>query len=418
MTAEEAYRFRVMTIEESVKVPDLIETFDKIQEFVRDELFRAHDALFARIDSAEVPISFVIKAFDAEITRAENTLVIDLKDALCAIAEEPTKRDVMGSPIAFAGQVKHLLTLLFRCSSPGFISLSADLELINRLAPSIRNSLAFAIDHAYENETDAEKALSKYVEQLWYTYADYERAFLSPEKRKILADPSRLSIAHRIFDPVENMDRRPFDIVQAASRMPEPDRGEVLSNLRWAFCIRVLLEAWQGEPANERLAKIFRSLAPCVPFIARILFSEDEVVRLEEWKEDAKAIAWRSEEVSIQEQIEKLNERIRRLELLLSTSPRDQDDKEKVFRILLENILLATEEATTHPRGRWLGRSYSVVGNYCQLLWEQNLVQAFGKWGDADKLEEWEWLELLNKLVVLRLRLGNGSKLKPFGWKH
>ena len=86
------------------------------------------------------------------------------------------------------------------------------------------------------------------------------------------------------------------------------------------------------------------------------------------------------------------------------------------LRALVTNILEFLREETDPPWSRNTFGATAVLGNYCELLWENAVDEAFGRYGDPEKYEEWQWLELRRSITELALGFREGAR-SGYGWK-
>jgi hypothetical protein len=195
--------------------------------------------------------------------------------------------------------------------------------------------------------------------------------------------------------------------------LESPAREGALGTLASALAVDILNSSGFGE---QRVAATYKKLQALMHYVVGQLFSKDKVERLNDWMAKAKMFVLYPRK-DFEEQLGDLAERLTNLESISSRGERGKDERQERLRVLVKNILEVLRDETAHPWARWPGEAIGVVGNYCELLWENSVDNAFGRHGDADKYEEWQWLELRRTITELALGFRAGARFRSYGWK-
>lgn len=421
MTKKEAVKLELAPIKElATKSATLIDTYRSIAELARRELQCGYDRLFQQVGGVGAPVHFVTEAF-AEQEKAQGLgqkrsfedAKKQFNDLLGAHGSETE-----GEPYVPADGLLKVLENLIRPPwwKPGhgnFLELDRNLETIIRLATPLRNAVGWAVANGHEADEQQRAQIDEQVSILRIQHADYEQTFAPEVRRRILCTEFSIRrIAALIFDSSEYF-FRPVRIVAAAKRLESPAREGALAVLASALAVDILHDSGISE---QRLAATHKRLQPLMGYEVAQLFPKDKVERLNEWMAKTENFLRHSTK-DIEEQLGELAERLTNLESIVSRSEQGKDQRQGRVKALVENILELLREETTDPWNRWPGKAAAVVGNYCELLWENSIDEAFGRDGDPDKFEEWQWLELRRSVTELALGFREGVKFGSRGWK-
>lgn len=422
LTLEEAATVDLGPIEEHApKWATLVDTYRSISDLARRELQSAYEYLFQLVGGVGAPVRYVTEAF-AEEEQAprwgQKRLFEDAREQFNELlGAHGYERE--GESYLSADRLMKVLENVIQPPwwKPGYGSfheLDRNLETIIRLATPFRNAIGWAIANGHDGDERKQAQINKQVSILWIQHAWYEHTFAPEVRRRILyKDPSITSIAALIFDSSEYMGRRPVQTVAAATRLESPAREGALGILASALAVDILHSSGLGE---QRVVATCKKLQPLMHYVVGQLLAKEKVERLNEWVAKAKIFPAYSRK-DVEQQLGELAERLTNLESIVLRGERGKTERRERLAGLVKNILDFLHEETAHPRSRWLGESYSVVGNYCELLWENSVDEAFGPNGDADKYEEWQWLELRRTITELALGFRGGARFRGYGWK-
>jgi hypothetical protein len=412
MTKKEAVRLELKAQPEHLRQwARLIDTYRSIAEFARRELQSQYEHLFQMVGEVGTPVGLVIEAF-AEEEKAPNWRAKRLFDAAIAqfnelLGAHGYERE--GETYVPADRLVKVLENLIRPPGNGsFHDLYRNLETIIRLATPLRNAIGWAIANGHEADEQKQVQINLQLEIL---LGSYERTFAPEVRRKILYRSSSInSVAELIFGSSEYSDR-PLQTVAAATRMESPAREGALGILASALAVDILQAPGFGE---QRVAATYKKLQPHMDYVVLQLFSKDKVERLDDWMAKAKMFVTDPGE-AFKEQLGDLAERLTNLESILSRGKRDKDERQVRLRVLIKNILEVLREETDDPYPYRQGQAVSIVGYYCDFLWENSVDNAFR--GDHDKYEEWQWLELRRSITELALGFREGARFRSYGWR-
>jgi hypothetical protein len=422
MTTEEVAAIEVDREKRVPKWAALVDAYRSIVDLARRELGSAYDHLFQQVAEMSVPVVSAIEAF-AEEQKASGPR--PLFQAVKAEFDEllrshGTKTE--GEWYVPANGLLNILQRVFRpprhSGSASFYELGRDLETTVRLANPLRNAIGWVLARAPGDEADERRRaeIDKQLAILWDWYLPIHKHSFSPEvRRKILYKQTGITpIAELIFGSSEYSAERPVETVATATRLESPAREGALGLLAFALVVYILNSPGLGE---QRVATTSNKLKPLMHNVVGQLFSKDKVERLKEWL--GRATFASAPVKDIEQQVSELSKRLTNLESILSHRRLDKYERQERLSALVANILEFLREETTHPRRRWPGREMALAGEYCEFLWENAVDDAFGPHSDADKYQEWEWLELRRSIKELALNLETDTLYiyPSYGWR-
>jgi len=403
----------------------LPDTYRNIWQLLRRELQSAYDRLFQLVGEAGAPVEYIteVLADEDKVPSRDKRLFATAKAQFDELLSA-RGFEFEGESCVPAGELVKILANVIRPPwwRPGYgslLDLNGNLETILRLTRPFRNAIVWAIGNGHE--PDKQTHINAHVSILRSSHGWYERAFAPEVRGRILhKEYSYRPIAALILDPSQSSGCRVLQTVAAATRLESPAREVAVAVLAFALKIDVL---------HSELVSIYAKLWVLKPKqLLEQLFPGDLAERLNGWMATVEAANPRIQTEALRymdgapplnskPELADLAERVNNLESIVLPGERAKTERWERLAGLVKNILDFLHEETAHPRCRWLGESYDVVGNYCELLWENAVDEALGVgYSGPDKYEEWQWLELRRSITELALGFREG-RLFSYGWK-